>query len=412
MLKDSALEKWVYREHTRVKHILLRKYLAAWIPILGRYNPKICYVDGFAGRGKYIDEKTHSDIQIGSPLVALEVADKLSKYFDKLICFFVEKDEDNFKNLKEILEGKKPNIKNWQKIEVIKQNDEFANVIEGIFEHLEKVPSFFLVDPFGFSGIPFSVIQRILSNPKTEVFLTFMVRDVARFIQLPELEDTFNKLFGTNKWKAILDSSQKPEMALINLYREQLHEVAKVKYSWPFKVCTSEKVQTLYYLLHATNNYKGHSIMKGIMYKQSARGNFAYLGPEDIAARSQMKLFDINSLDDLKECLLQRFKGATTGYDKIQEEVCTPWHSEPPYIDEHYRQVLKQLEKEKRIRIDRVTSRTARGLGGNDKISFPQSNPVVINPLFSIPKTTIKPKTYYKEYQQLNGKRETLVQKV
>ncbi|MBT9132726.1 MAG: Spore photoproduct lyase [Syntrophomonadaceae bacterium] len=347
----------------------------------------------------------------------MKVADRLSRYFDKLICFFVEKDEDNFKNLEEILEREKPNIENWQKIEVIKENDEFADVIEEIFEHLEKersilVPSFIFVDPFGFSGIPFSVIERILSNPKTEVFFTFMMRDIARFIRLPELEDTFNKLFGTNKWKTILSSSQKPEIALINLYREQLHEAVKVRYSWAFRVCTSERVQTLYYLLHVTNNYKGHSIMKGIMHNQSARGDFAYLGPEDIVARLQMKLFDINNLDDLKEYLLQRFRGATITYDKIQEEVCTPWYSEPPYIDQNYRQALKELEAEKEIRVDRITSKSSKGLSRDDRITFLQSNRILTVPLFSVPETVIKARIYYKEYQQLDGKKEMLVEKV
>lgn len=225
MLEDSAPEKWEYREHTRVKHILLEKYLTAWIPILGRYNPRICYFDCFAGRGEYIDGT------LGSPLIALKIADRLSEYFGKLICFFVEKDEDNFRNLEEVLEREKPNIKNWQTIEIIKENDEFANV--DIFKYLEKErsPSFFFIDPFGFSGIPFNIVERILSYPKTEVFFTFMVRDMARFIRLPQLEDTFDRLFGTEKWKGILASSQKPEIALIDLYREQLHEVAEVKYS-------------------------------------------------------------------------------------------------------------------------------------------------------------------------------------
>ena len=411
MLKDSALEKWKYKEHTRVKHILLEKYLAAWIPILGKHNPKICYFDGFAGRGEYTDG------MLGSPLIALEVADRLSGYFGKVICFFIEKDENNFKNLEEVLEREKPNVKNWQKIEVIKENDEFANVAEGIFEYLEKeksilVPSFFFLDPFGFSGIPFCVILRILSNPKTEVFFTFMVRDMARLIGLPGLEDTFNSLFGTDKWKGIIDSSKKPEIALINFHREQLHEVAGVKYSWPFRVCTSEKVQTLYYLLHVTNNYKGHSIMKGIMFKQSAQGDFAYLGPKDIAARSQMRLFDINSIEDLKKYLLQLFKGTAITYDKIQEEVCMPWYSEPPYVDQHYRQALKELEKEKKIRVDRSTSKTPRGLSGEDLVVFPQSNPVASVSLFPVFETSIKPKVYYKEHQQLDGKKKTLAEKV
>ena len=89
MLKDSAPEKWEYREHTRVKHILLEKYLTAWIPILGKYNSRICYFDGFAGRGEYTTDGT-----LGSPLIALKVADRLSGYFGKVICFFIEKDEN------------------------------------------------------------------------------------------------------------------------------------------------------------------------------------------------------------------------------------------------------------------------------------------------------------------------------
>lgn len=150
------------------------------------------------------------------------------------------------------------------------------------------------------------------------------------------------------------------------------------------------------------------------MFNQSAQGNFAYLGPEDIAARSQMRLFDVNNIEDLKDHLLERFKGKTISYDRIQEKVCTPWYSEPPYVDQHYRQALKELErKEKKIRIDRVTSKTPRGLGRGDRITFPQSNPVIIiSPLFSIPETAIKPKVYYKEYHQLDGKRETLVERV
>jgi len=217
-MKDSSPEKWEYREHTRVKHILLEKYLAAWIPILGKYNPRICYLDGFAGRGEYRDGT------LGSPLIALKVADGLSKYYGELVCIFIEKDGENFRNLETVLDREKTNIKNWGKIKIIKENDEFSNVIEAIFHNLEKeegilVPSFFFVDPFGFGGIPFSIVEKILSNPKTEVFFTFMVRDIARFTGLPEIEYTFNSLFGTDKLKRILSSSKKPEIALIDLYR-------------------------------------------------------------------------------------------------------------------------------------------------------------------------------------------------
>ncbi|MHC4396833.1 MAG: three-Cys-motif partner protein TcmP [Planctomycetota bacterium] len=374
MLKDSDPEKWEYREHMRIKHILLEKYLTAWIPILGKWNSRICYFDAFAGRGEYTRRDEYSDSALGSPVIALKLADQLEKYFGEFICILVEKDEDNFENLEKVLEREKANIENWNKIKVIKENGEFADVVDGIFKDLEKeknmlAPSFFFVDPFGFSGIPFKVVERILANPKTEVFFNFMVRDISRFLEHSKLTDVFTELFGTEEWKDLVGLPDR-EKALIELYRKRLHEVVGVKYSWHFRVCESKSTRTLYYLIHATNNSKGHSIMKGIMYNQSALGSFAYLGPEDIAQRSQMQLFDVHDTEELERYLLNRFAGKTLTYEEIQEKVCMPWYSEPPYIDKHYRKELKNLERLGKIKVQRVTSKTPRGLSGQDKIHF------------------------------------------
>ena len=410
MLKNSAPEKWEYREHTRVKHILLEKYLSAWIPILGRWNPKICYFDGFAGRGEYTDGT------LGSPIIALQVADRRTKYFNKLTCYFIEKDKENYKNLIQVLKNQEPNINNQDKIKCVIINDEFANVISDLFDHLKErkriiVPSFFFIDPFGFSGVPIEAIRYILSNPQTEVFFTFMVSRIARFIEHPLLKDTLTELFGTEEWRIIIELPDR-EKALIELYRKKLHEIAGVRYSLHFRICESERLITLYYLIHATNNIKGHKIMKGIMFNQSVDGSFAYLGPNDVSARSQTKLFDIYDIGQLKEYLIERFKGETLTYDDIQETVCEPWHSEPPYIDKHYRKALKALEKDGKIRVNRVTSKTTRGLRGNDIIIFPKSNPNQNSLPISIPKTGSKIKIYHKEYQHLDGKKEILVHRV
>ncbi len=369
MLKDSDLEKWEYREHTRVKHIILEKYLRAWIKVVGSSFRRICYFDGFAGRGEYTDG------ELGSPLRALKLADELAKYYEKFVFIFIEKDQENFRNLESVLGREIPKIKHIEKIQVVDpKNDEFANVIEGLFKYLEQqkyilVPSFFFIDPFGFSGIPFDVVKKILTNPRTEVFSTFMVRDIRRFLTLEKLEEIFNRLFGNDKWKEVLRTEDNQDLELRDLYRKNLHEIAGLKYSWSFRVCTPEKLLTLYYLIHATNNFKGHSIMKQVMHKQSAVGNFAYLGPEDVSERSQIKLFDINNIEDLKKYLLNRFKGNVKTYDGIQEEVCKPWNEEPPYVDKHYRKALKELESEKKVIIEHVSSKKT-GLEGNDKITF------------------------------------------
>jgi len=415
MFKNSAPEKWEYREHTRVKHILLEKYLEAWIPILGKGNQKICYFDGFAGRGEYRDEKTGKVVALGSPIIALKIADRKANYFGKLICIFIEKNCDNFKNLEEVLNQEKPNIRNWKKIEIRKENDEFANVSKKIFDYIEEikrtlVPSFFFIDPFGFSGIPFTIIKKILSNPKTEVFFTFMVRDIARFIENSQLNNTFTDLFGTREWEKITELPER-EKALIELYRKQLHEVGGVKYSLPFKVSESERLKTLYYLLHSTNNFKGHSIMKSIMFNQSVQGSFAYLGPNDISERSQTRLFDIHDIRQLKKYLLEKFKGETLTYEEIQEKVCEPWYSEPPYVDKHYRQALKELKSENKIGVEPVTSKTEKGLSGADRITFPKSNPIQNSLSITIPKVS-KIKIHYKKYQQLDGRTGLFVEQI
>ena len=416
MTKDSAPEKWEYQEHTRVKHILLEKYLAAWIPILGKWYSRIYYFDGFAGRGQY------SDGTLGSPIIALRVANDLLKrceekrrrpYFGEFLCIAVEKDQGNFKNLQDVVALEKERVAFRNKIQVEPKNEEFASVAGRLLQEISTkvVPLFFFIDPFGFTGVPFTMVKNILSKPKTEVFFTFMVRDMARFIEHPHLRNTFTDLFGTEEWRDLIQIRNR-EKALIELYRKQLHETARLEYSCHFRVCESERLRTLYYLIHATNSFDGHSIMKGIMFNQSALGDFAYLGPQDISARSQLRLFNVHNTQELKEYLLWKFNGQSLSYDEIQEKACHPWYSEPPYIDKHFREALKELEKENKVKVQRVTSKTPRGLSGNDRIAFSKGNPIETGLSVSVQRTASKVKVHYKEYQQLDGRKKILVERV
>ena len=59
------------------------------IKILGSKHNRLCYFDGFAGRGKY------EDGSYGSPLIAIDVASKFKNYKD-FVCVFIEKNKENF----------------------------------------------------------------------------------------------------------------------------------------------------------------------------------------------------------------------------------------------------------------------------------------------------------------------------
>lgn len=56
---------WKMQPHTEMKHIILKKYLDAWLPIMANTNKKILYIDGFAGPGEY------KNGEIGSPIIAI-----------------------------------------------------------------------------------------------------------------------------------------------------------------------------------------------------------------------------------------------------------------------------------------------------------------------------------------------------
>ncbi len=370
-MKDSAQYKWEIKRHTEVKHTLLEKYLSAWFTILGKTNRTICYFDSFAGRGQY------EDGTLGSPVIALKKADLRSAHFAKLKIICIEKDQDNFSNLKEVLERESKKLQNRKKIDLYLENSDFDTVVTKILDNLEQTkrniaPSFFFIDPFGYKAVPFNTIKRILAYPKTEIFFTFMISFIHRFLEYERISPSLTRLFGTDEWHQIIDLPDR-ETALIELYREQLHR-AGVKFTWQFKVYDSGKLSTKYYLIHATNNFRGHEIMKEIMHKESAHGSFAFLGPKDISERSQTRLFDPNDPEGLPQLLFRRFEGRTISFINLQKEICAPWYLEPPYVEKHYRAALKKLVKQGKVEVRNIS--TTRGLSNKDKLVF-RSNQIL-----------------------------------
>lgn len=78
-------------------------------------------------------------------------------------------------------------------------------------------------------------------------------------------------------------------------------------------------------------------------------------------------------------------------------------------VEKHYKEAVQNLEESKKIGIEGKGSRG--GILPTTTITFPHNDPVAY-PLFSVPKSATKPKIYYKNYQQLDGGKETLVDRV
>ncbi len=343
VISNDSDEKWKYSEHTKVKHTVFSKYFKTWSSILGTYH-NLYVFDCFAGRGRYVDGSE------GSPLKILKILINLKKTQGKpenAYCHFIEKNKNNHDNLCDEITNFIDQHESLDWLEIKTYCDEFSNILDDIIRDYDNniSPAFFFIDPFGFGGIPLDLIKRILAYPKTEVFITFMTRDVNRFLKSPPHTSSIQELFGCEDVQEKL--TQEPyfglarEQAILKLYRNQLHEKAGVKYTFTFQVKADKNLQTVYYLIHCTNHPKGCELMKAIMYKSGTEGRFGYFGP----AEGQLLLENFFEVEKLRNFLFKKYKNKAISFkDLIYENLM-----ETTFVRKHYREAILQLEQENQI---------------------------------------------------------------
>jgi three-Cys-motif partner protein len=348
--------------HTTAKHLLLKRYLDAWFPILGKHHGRINYIDGFAGPGEY------EDGEVGSPIIAIEAAKahvaKGSLASNVNINFiFVEADPAYADHLRSRLNFL--TIPSQFKVGVIP--GEFANEIGGILDQIEQdkkqiAPAFAFVDPFGFSGIPFTLMARILGYPRCEVFVNIMVEFINRFLEHPNdnVVAHFPLTFGTDEVLKIPTQSGDRVKALLTLYKKQLQ--TRAKYVGQFDM-HGRKDQKTYSLFFASNSPLGFEKMKEAMWSvdKAAGGKFSDFQP---GAVNQPGLF---TLEALWLQMLDRFRGQLVLMADVERFVI----EQTDYLPKHAREVLVEQEKAGSIAVESAAGyKRRKGTFKSDKVSI------------------------------------------
>ena len=328
---------WDLEPHTKAKHEILKRYMQAWMPIMGMSKfPQIVYIDGFAGPGRY------SQGEEGSPIIALNAAlEQQTRIAARVSFLFVEKDGERASTLQAILD--EIAIPSNFTVRVY-ATDTFENAIGGLLSRLwvegrKLPPTFAFIDPFGWSGVPFSTVNRILSFSSCEVLVTFMYEEINRFIGHPDQESNFNLFFGTDKWKDIISISDSRERnrQLHGLYLDQLRHAANARYVRSFEMRNDNDV-TDYYLFYATNSLMGLKKMKEAMWKVDSSGDFRF---SDATNPLQAVFFiDEPEFETLENQMLVRFRGEETTVGEIEEFVV----AETAFRETHYKKILKEME--------------------------------------------------------------------
>jgi len=333
---------WKIDSHTEAKHAILKKYLDAWLPILTSRIPKVVFIDGFAGPGEYIGGKD------GSPIIAIKsLINHKIKIKSKVIFLFIEKEKDRF----EFLNKKLKQMEMPKNIKYDCQCGEFAEVVEDILEDLSKkgaklAPTFVFIDPFGFKGIPFDIIRRIMENERCEIMMNFMFEDINRFIELPENEQILNELFGTEKWKEVKGKENPKERIKIlhGLYKEQLEKIAK--YVISFKMINKYN-KTNYFLFFATNHLLGLKKMKESMWRVDPAGEFQF--SDATYDPNQTVLYELEpNFNLLKKIILKEYKDKEVKVEDLENFITT----KTSFLETHYKtRILRPMEKEGKIKV-------------------------------------------------------------
>jgi three-Cys-motif partner protein len=324
---------WELQPHTAAKHQILRKYLDAWFPILVRYNSRIVYIDGFSGPGRY------SGGEPGSPIIALESArTHRANLAGELVFLFIEERQDRADNLdREIGSIQLP-----AHFKVKVERGTFAEDLTTRLDQLdadghEVSPTFALIDPFGFSGIPYSLVSRLLSKNRCEVLITFMVDAINRWLNHPgtDIRAHITETFGTDAAIAIVEGVGDRPVQLRNLYQQQLRKVARFVRYFEMRDCNNRIV---YYLFFASNNSLGHRKMKEAMWKVDPLGEFTF---SDSTDPNQQILFTEPFTDPLAGALASRYRGVGEIPVGLAEAYVL---EETGYLRKHMGEVLTHLE--------------------------------------------------------------------
>lgn len=277
---------WPMDPHTRGKHILLRGYLEAWLPILShsarlrsQLGPgKLVLVDGFAGPGRY---STGED---GSPLVMLKAfAEHTQRELitADLVYLFIEERADRVEHLREEVDK----LELPAQVTVMIQQGRFEEVFTGLLDDIQSrgaqlAPTFAFIDPFGYTGAPMELAGRFLAFQRCEALVYMPLPFVNRFVGRAGQDEALDALFGTDRWREAIPLKGAERIQFLHeLFQEQLRFGSPDRLVRSFEIPTAEG--SGYRLYCTTGSEKGLEKMKEAMWRADPLAGERYTDTTD-----------------------------------------------------------------------------------------------------------------------------------
>jgi three-Cys-motif partner protein len=322
------------REHSVVKHALLKGYLEKLLFIMGMTGTReIAYVDCFAG--PYKDES--SDIQATSIAISLDILKKVldalamqGKYI-AIRAIYVEEKKSSFNRLKGYLDNNCPDG-----IRAFPIYGDYAQKTDEILQLCGNNSfAFFFVDPLGWTDVGIPRLGKLLNRPKSEFLITFMYDPLNRFVEKIKLSKQVHEMLGTLSdadYEKIQRLTPKDrEGFIVQKYREQIMvamgpDGARRSRTYSAIVKDKDKERTKYHLVYGTRHWKGiiefatqsdkaefiQRVVR-IQVKQNANPNRSLFQPEEEAECFDDARVDV---DEVKNYWLTELSDKPVAFDE------------------------------------------------------------------------------------------------
>lgn len=347
-------------EQSQVKATIVSKYFWAWASIISRHlaknegQPRIAYIDLFAGPGRYKDGAS------STPLLILEEAVKNPKFCRCLVTYFNDKDEAASSSLRAEID-KIPGI-NKLKYAPVVYNEEVGEEVVKMFEQLNLVPTLFFVDPWGYKGLSLRLINSVLKDWACECIFFFNYTRINMGLSNPLVSEHMEALFGEQRAERVAKKLEhlppvQRELTVLEEICQALKEMGG-KYVLPFRFKNANGNRTSHHLVFVSKHHLGYDIMKEIMAKESSTSTQGVASFEyNPADERQRLLFGLTrSLDDLEGSLLDTFAGET----RTVAEVFSEHNVDTPFILRNYKAVLMDMHQRQVIHAERPSGKPIR----------------------------------------------------
>ena len=363
---------WPLDPHTIGKHMVLRSYMEAWLPIILSRFERAMFVDAFAGPGEYTGGESGSPVIAMNALAEHTSQDMMTGQMDYV---FIEEQSDRFAHLEEVIERQRIRGAIPPICRISTFNSTFANTMPKLIDSIgmDHIPTFVMIDPFGVSRIGMEYIEALMDCPSTEVYISFMYDFMNRFKDHPNFERHLDDLFGCPDWRLGLDLTDGKARRdfFYALYTRQL-KASGAKHVLHFEL--HERGQLKYALFFATKNDLGCDKMKRAMWKVAPFGAYGFRG--ETLGQSSFGAQAIN-FEELDGALIEEFgMNNQVAFDSIEEFICsdrTLFHSG------QLKGRLAQMERAGTLVVDKSTRKRNRGYPSGTLLRFvdaPPASPV------------------------------------